>query len=165
MVNWCTTSGLPSLSNAWNGFNLHINFDHPQVHTFKSKYDTFCYMFANNQHYLIWICISLNLNFNVYILYRLGSTQLSHASSQTHTQTSDSGLKSYDKTWTNMTEVKTIRKINEIRKIYSFHYMFFISHVQDNNVIVCYCFFISSFHFYLGLFFHNGRQNQENKIF
>ncbi|XP_058774833.1 uncharacterized protein LOC131649106 [Vicia villosa] len=38
---WCkpnTVSGLPSLSNAWNGSKLLINLDHPQVETFKTSF-------------------------------------------------------------------------------------------------------------------------------
>ncbi|XP_058750080.1 uncharacterized protein LOC131623070 [Vicia villosa] len=33
-------SGLPSLSNAWNGSRLLINFDHPQVADFKASFGT-----------------------------------------------------------------------------------------------------------------------------
>ncbi|XP_058775273.1 uncharacterized protein LOC131649530 [Vicia villosa] len=38
---WCkpnTVSGLPCLSNAWNGSKLYINLDHPQVHEFKASF-------------------------------------------------------------------------------------------------------------------------------
>ncbi|XP_058775828.1 uncharacterized protein LOC131650113 [Vicia villosa] len=38
---WCkpnAVSGLPSLSNAWNGSKLLINLDHPQVETFKTSF-------------------------------------------------------------------------------------------------------------------------------
>ncbi|XP_058782843.1 uncharacterized protein LOC131657463 [Vicia villosa] len=38
---WCkpnTVSGLPSLSNAWNGSRLYINLDHPQVAEFKASF-------------------------------------------------------------------------------------------------------------------------------
>ncbi|XP_058767403.1 uncharacterized protein LOC131641098 [Vicia villosa] len=40
---WCkpnSVSGLPSLSNAWNGSRLLINLDHPQVADFKASFGT-----------------------------------------------------------------------------------------------------------------------------
>ncbi|XP_058776624.1 uncharacterized protein LOC131650946 [Vicia villosa] len=40
---WCkpnTVSGLPCLSNAWNGSKLYINLEHPQVDEFKASFGT-----------------------------------------------------------------------------------------------------------------------------
>ncbi|XP_058732680.1 replication protein A 70 kDa DNA-binding subunit E-like [Vicia villosa] len=38
---WCkpnTVSGVPMLSNAWNGSRLHINLEHPQVEEFRASF-------------------------------------------------------------------------------------------------------------------------------
>lgn len=58
--------------------------------------------------------------------YSLGSTQISHAPSQSQTHTSELIAQSTDKKWTKLNELKTIREINELRKICSICFLPFL---------------------------------------